>query len=111
MLIVSVVILLVGLVLAMFGAVAVARQQAASAADLAALAGYAHVLEGPVAICEAAERVLTPVGAQLLACDLVDGVVEVSARVRPTGKLGSWGAATARARAGAGQFATPVPVR
>ena len=109
MLVVSVLVLLVGLALALFGAVAVARQQAASAADLAALAGHAHVLEGRPAVCQAAERVLAPVGAELVACDVVDGVVEVSARVHPAGKVGGWGAATARARAGAGPGSTVAP--
>ena len=102
MLVVSVFVLLVGLLLGALGAVAVARQQAASAADLAALAGYAHVLEGRPAICQAAERVLRPVGADLVTCEVHDGVVEIAARVRPAGTLGRWGAATGRARAGAG---------
>lgn len=110
MLLVSVVVLLAGLLLTTLGAVAVARQRAASAADLAALAGYAHLLEGQAVACQAAERVLTPVGATLVACDLVDGVVDLSAQVQPTGWLAGWGAATSRARAGAGLQLVGVPV-
>ena len=101
MLLVMVVVLLIGLVMTAVSAVAVSRQRAASAADLAALAGYAHALEGRPAACRAAAAVLTPVGAELLACTITDGVVEISARVQPAGVLRQWGAATALARAGA----------
>lgn len=101
MLLVTVVVLLVGLVMTAVSAVAVARQRAASAADLAALAGYAHALEGRSAACRAAAAVLTPVGAELVACTITDGVVQISARVQPAGVLSQWGAATAQARAGA----------
>lgn len=62
MLVLSAFVLLVGLLLIALGAVPGARQQAAGAADLAALAGCAQVLEGRPAVCQAAERVLAPVG-------------------------------------------------
>ena len=102
MLMASAVVLAIGLCLAALGCVAVARHRAASAADLAALAAYAHVLEGQPSACRAAAAVLTPVGAELVACAIVDGVAEVSAQVRPAGTLGRLGTTTARARAGAG---------
>lgn len=66
-------------------------------------------MEGRPAVCQATERVLAPVGAELVACDLADGVVSIAVRVRPTGKLGGWGAATALARAGAGPVAAIPP--
>ncbi len=104
MLVASAVVLLAGVLLAVLAAVAVARHRAASAADLAALAAQAHALEGQPAACRAAVAVLSPVGADLVACALMNGVADVRASVRPGGPLGRLGAVTARARASPGQL-------
>lgn len=91
--------LVAGLVVSL-AAVAVARQRAASVADLAALAAAARVVDGPRAACARAERLALDSGATLLDCRLVGSVAEVEAQVRPVGPLGRLGAASARARAG-----------
>ncbi len=79
------------------GGAMIARHQAETAADLGALAGAVHALEGQVAACSAASAVVTANHGSLTACTL-DGLdlrVEVSAPA-PT-----WGQnASARARAG-----------
>jgi secretion/DNA translocation related TadE-like protein len=85
-----------GGVVATLGAVAVARHRAAAAADLAALAGAAHVLEGPARACRAARDVASAQAAVLSRCRLDGAVLTVEVAVR----LGALGAARSRARAG-----------
>jgi len=94
------VLLLAGMLLTSLAAVGVARHRAASVADLSALAAAssAHLGSGPA--CEAARAVADRSAARLLACDVVGDVATVVAGVRPPGRLGELGTATARARAG-----------
>jgi secretion/DNA translocation related TadE-like protein len=97
------VLLLCGAVATALAAVAVARQQAASAADLSALAAAAAVLQGPDVACGRARALAVEVGATLTSCRVDGDRVDVVARVRPVGALGRLGAASVRAAAG------PVP--
>ena len=89
-----------GMLLTSLAAVGVARHRAASVADLSALAAAssAHLGSGPA--CEAAREVADRSAAWLLECDLVGDVATVVAGVRPPGRLGELGTATARSRAG-----------
>ena len=93
--------LIASLVVAL-GAVAVARHQAASAADLAALAGAQHALEGQAVACAAATAVARAQGARLASCALTGLDVRLVAVVRPEGRLGEMGEARATAVAGPG---------
>ena len=94
------VLVLVGAVTSGLAAVAVARQRAASAADLSALAAAASTLEGPEVACDRARRLATRTGARLASCTVDGDVVQVVAEVRPPGAIGRLGTASARARAG-----------
>lgn len=105
----TVLVLALAAVLALLGAgsaslaaVAVARQRAASAADLSALAGAERVLEGQAAACGRARLVAGLVGGELSTCTVVGDVVDLVVEVRPAGRIGRLGAASARARAGPG---------
>ena len=105
----SVFVLALAAVLALLGAgsaslagVAVARQRAASAADLSALAAAEGVLEGQSAACARARRVAALVGAELVTCSIAGDTVDLVVEVRPAGRLGRLGTASARARAGPG---------
>lgn len=82
------------------GGVAVARHQAESAADLAALAGAGRVVAGEQAACERAARITERMRVRLDSCRVRgwDVLVEVSAP--PAGPVSRFGAARARARAG-----------
>jgi secretion/DNA translocation related TadE-like protein len=82
------------------GEAMVARHQAESAADLAALAGAAEVVAGEQYACAQARRVTDRMRVQLASCRMsgLDVLVEVAAR--PRGWLGGLGVATGRARAG-----------
>jgi secretion/DNA translocation related TadE-like protein len=94
------VLLLVGMVLTSLAAVGVARHRAGSVADLSALAAAAsaHLGSGPA--CAAAQDVAARSAARLVECRVVGDVADVVAGVRPPGRLGELGEATARARAG-----------
>lgn len=81
-------------------AVGVARQRAAAVADLAALAGAQHALEGQQAACDWARRVAAADAARLASCLVTGDVVEVVSEVHPPGPLGRFGVTTSRARAG-----------
>lgn len=91
---------LVGATTSAVAAVAVARQRAAAVADLAALAGAQHALEGQAVACGWAARVADESAAALRSCRLDGDVVAVVSLVRPPGPLGRLGVATAQARAG-----------
>lgn len=95
-----VVVLVVALAGITLGGVLVARHQAESAADLAALAGAGRAIAGQRPACERARRVTDRMQVRLESCRVTawDVLVEVSAR--PGGRLGRFGAAEARARAG-----------
>ena len=97
------VLVLCGAVVTALAAVAVARQQAASAADLSALAAAAVVLQGPQVACDRARALAEEVGAVVSSCTVDGDRVDVVAQVRPAGPLGRLGTASVRAAAG------PVP--
>jgi secretion/DNA translocation related TadE-like protein len=94
------VLVCVAALLASLGAVAVARHRAASAADLAALAGAHHALEGVGPACQVARRVAEAQGAHLDSCVLEGQQVLLAVSVRPAGRIGELGVARARAKAG-----------
>ena len=94
------VLVAVGSVVTGLASVAVARQRAASAADLSALAAAAAALDGPAAACRRATELAAEVAARLVSCTLDGDVADVVAEVRPAGAVGRFGAASARARAG-----------
>jgi secretion/DNA translocation related TadE-like protein len=96
------VLVLIGMVTSALAAVAVARQRAASAADLSALAAAQSVIEGEAVACARAAALAERVSARLLSCRLTGDLAEVVAEVRPPGGLGALGAARSRARAGPG---------
>ena len=81
------------------GAAVLARQRAETAADLAALAGAALVLQGPDAVCAGVVRVAGANGAVVDSCVVqgTDVLVSVAARVQ-AGPIS--GTVAARARAG-----------
>ncbi len=81
------------------GAGVLARQRAETAADLAALAGAAKVLQGPDVACHSAVAVATANGAATQSCAVTgaDVLVTVSVQLRAGPLTGS---ATGRARAG-----------
>lgn len=95
-------VVLVGLagVAVRLGAVEVACHRASASADLAALAGARHRLEGQGSACAAASEVVRAQGAELEGCELDGQAVTVQAGVRPPGPVGRFGVAQARARAG-----------
>ena len=91
---------LVAAALADAGAVIVAHHRAQAAADLSALAGAAHAIEGASASCAAAGVSADENGAQMLHCGLDGWDVVVTVQVRPFGPAAAFGSATASARAG-----------
>jgi secretion/DNA translocation related TadE-like protein len=79
------------------GGVVLARHRAEAAADLGALAGAAHAVEGTQAACAVAGRIVVANGGSLVSCRLAAFDLIVTAEVRgPRG----WGSARASARAG-----------
>jgi secretion/DNA translocation related TadE-like protein len=89
---------LAGLVVLLFAQVADARARAATAADLAALAGASHVLTGEA--CHAAAAVTRAQSAELNTCTVDGWDVRVLVSVRLKGPLARFPPAQARARAG-----------
>ncbi len=109
----SILLLALSSVLALVASVAVAlagvgvvRHQAASAADLAALAAADLADQGVGPACATAQRLVHHTlgeRGEVTRCALLGGPdeeVEVVVRVRPAGPLGRLGRATATARAG-----------
>ncbi|HEU0087452.1 MAG TPA: Rv3654c family TadE-like protein [Pseudonocardiaceae bacterium] len=82
------------------GGAMLARHQAESAADLAALAGAGGVIGGEQQACAQARRVSDRMRVRLLSCRVQGWDVLVEVIVRPGGTLGGFGEATGRARAG-----------
>ena len=93
-------LVLVASVAVALAGVSVARQRAASAADLSALAAAQVVLSGPTVACRRAASLAERVGGRVSSCQVEGDVVLVVVDVRPEGVLGRLGTATARARAG-----------
>jgi secretion/DNA translocation related TadE-like protein len=83
---------------AYLGAAVVARHRAQAAADLAALAGAAHVTAGPEAACARADSIAHAMRVSTAGCtvDDLDVVVTTEASLA----IGRWGRARAAARAG-----------
>jgi secretion/DNA translocation related TadE-like protein len=97
----SAVLAVVGAAVVLVGVAAAARHRAATAADLAALAGAGRAARGEPDACGLAAEVATANAAALVSCAVEEGAiveVRVSIPVR-LGRLGVW-AASARARAG-----------
>ena len=82
------------------GAAAATRHQAASAADLAALAAAGHVVEGEQVACGKARWVTARMSVVLHSCRLDGANVAVTVLAPPPGVLAGFGPAEARARAG-----------
>lgn len=82
------------------GGVVVARHQAESAADLAALAGAGHVVGGEQAVCGRAREITERMRVRLESCRVQGWDVLVQVSARPAGPVGRFGGTTARARAG-----------
>ena len=101
----SAVLALVSTVAVALAGVAVTRHRAASAADLAALAASDLSDRGAGAACAAAARIVESAlgtAGELTRCQVAGPgePVEVEVRVRPGGRLGTFGRAAAAARAG-----------
>jgi secretion/DNA translocation related TadE-like protein len=91
------------------GSAVLARHRAATAADLAALAGAVRVLDGVAVACAAAADIAARNGGSLVRCAVSGDDVEVEV-TRPVvlGGLGSW-TAWAKARAGPVDRAVGTP--
>jgi secretion/DNA translocation related TadE-like protein len=94
------VLALLGMTTTAVATVAVARQRAASVADLAALAAAGRALDGPAAACRRAAVIAERSAAVVVSCGLSGDVADLVVSVRPAGPLGRLGAATGQARAG-----------
>jgi secretion/DNA translocation related TadE-like protein len=96
---VGLVLLAAGLAGATVGAAHVARHRAQAAADLGALAGAVHAIEGQPAACARAAEIVTANGARLTSCELagLDLTVTVAVAPPPVTGLGRPAVATARA--------------
>jgi secretion/DNA translocation related TadE-like protein len=106
----SILVLAIGLLLvaagtagAAVGAARVGRHQARTAADLGALAGAVHVIEGRTVACAEAEQLVTANGGVLVSCEVRDLDLVVRVEVVVPGLPGP-----ARAAARAGPVSTPV---
>jgi secretion/DNA translocation related TadE-like protein len=88
-----------GILLAV-GAVTLARRQATTGADLAALAGAMDRTGDPTAVCGNARTFAAHNDTDLLACRVGDGTVEVVAAARLPAVLRPLGPLAATARAG-----------
>jgi secretion/DNA translocation related TadE-like protein len=87
-------------VLLAVSAVSLARRQAATGADLAALAAAADRTGDPAAACGRARLFAARNGVDLVTCRAADGAVEVVARVDPPPALRMLGPLAAMSRAG-----------
>lgn len=82
------------------GGAILARHQAESAADLAALAAAGRVLAGERQACDQARVVSGRMRVRLVSCSARGWQIRVQVAVRPAGPLARLGDATAQARAG-----------
>jgi secretion/DNA translocation related TadE-like protein len=82
------------------GAAIVARHRAQAGADLAALAGAAHAVEGEEVACARAAELVQANGGRMVACHLEGWDLTVSAEVVPASVAALAGTAHASARAG-----------
>jgi secretion/DNA translocation related TadE-like protein len=97
---VGLVLVAAGLAGAAVGAARVGRHQAQVAADLGALAGAMHAIEGTATACTAAARYVSANGGAMSSCS-VDGLdIVVAVEVPVTGLPGAARRAHAAARAG-----------
>ncbi|MGW1025087.1 Rv3654c family TadE-like protein [Streptomyces sp. NPDC002577] len=100
---IAVLCLVFGAVLTM-GQAVIARHEAGSAADLAALAAADHWMEGAAHACARAERVARAQGARLARCAVSGEISDVTAAAG----LGPW-TAQVRSRAGPAGPVAPGP--
>lgn len=92
--------ILVALAVSAAGAGIVARHRAQSAADLGALAGAAHAMEGEAAACAGADAIVVANGGRMVRCGLAGLDVSVTVELSPAGVAAVAGSARATARAG-----------
>jgi secretion/DNA translocation related TadE-like protein len=104
-LILSAVLVTIATAAVLLGMGVVARHRAATAADLAALAGASRAVVGDPDPCAMAAEIAAANGAGLTGCELEPGSI-VAVEVRVALPLGRLGTHDARARARAG----PVPL-
>ena len=111
----SIFVLAVGLVVISAGmsgtavvAVRAAKHQAQNAADLGALAGARHAVEGDAVACAMAGRLVAANGGRLAECALAGLEIVVRAEVVVTPVVGGTWSATKSARAGPA-YAVPAP--
>ena len=97
---VGLVTVVIAMAVAAAGTVIVARHRAQAAADLAALAGAARVMEGEEAACARAREIAFANGARLRSCRVTGWDLTVSAEVSPAQVAAVAGSVTATARAG-----------
>lgn len=97
---IGLVLLGAGLAGAALGAAHVARHQAQSAADLGALAGARHTIEGAQVACARAASIVEVNGGRLTQCQLDGFDLAVTVEVTPAPAAGLGRVATASARAG-----------
>lgn len=83
-----------------FASAVVARHQAESAADLAALAAAATAVAGEGVACGEARWVAEEMGVDLRSCSLKGWDARVEVAAAPSGVAARFGSAVAKARAG-----------
>jgi secretion/DNA translocation related TadE-like protein len=91
---------LMALAVAAAGAAMVARHRAQAAADLAALGGAGHAVEGEETACAAAAELVADNGGRMVSCHLDGWDLTVTAEVVPANVAALAGSAHASARAG-----------
>jgi secretion/DNA translocation related TadE-like protein len=94
---IGVALFLISTMFAAAGSVLVAHRRAETAADLGALAGATHAIEGATTACAAAGAIVRANGGSLVACglDALDVIVTAEVNAPPP-----WGTVRASARAG-----------
>jgi secretion/DNA translocation related TadE-like protein len=90
----------IGGILLTIGAVTVARRQAATGADLAALAAAMDRTGDPAVACQVARRFAQRNGTEAVTCHAGDGAVQVAVMVTLPPALRRFGRLSASARAG-----------
>lgn len=83
-----------------FGAAVITRHRAEAAADLAALAAAAYLVNGDATACDQARRVAGRMTVRMVACEPSGWEVSVEIEAAPPGFLDRFGVARAMARAG-----------
>lgn len=97
---VACVLVLTGLTAATLGSLVVARRQASTAAEMAALSAAARPVEEMESACATAQRVARAHRSVVLSCAVNGLTVDVVVAVRPTTVIGQVVVVRSRARAG-----------